>query len=428
MRADGVDAALLDVREHTQSRERAARAPGRGDRGLGLTLGGGVLVVSAALAAAGPAPSAARWLLLGGLVALYAVAFRSEIELAGGSAVPTQPVLVGLLLAAPPTLAPLAVLLAVHAADVRVLLAPGQSALDRWLGAVVRSAAAWSCVGPALVLHLAAPGPVSLDRWPLYAAALLAQFALDAAVGLARAASLGVAPRKVLPSLAWTFGVDTLLAAIGLCVVVAADGAPAALAVLAAPAALVRLMVHDRSRHLRTAVTLGEAFGAAHEQARADPLTGLANRRAWQEAVGAFAGDAARGAVVLVADLDGLKRVNDVQGHGAGDDLIRAMADVLRTTLPAGAVVARLGGDEFGALVAVPPGERRTAGAALVGAVRRAVAAHPGVAGLPLSCSIGWAATVPGDDLVAAVERADRLAGEDKALRRAGRDQASSVA
>jgi diguanylate cyclase (GGDEF)-like protein len=427
VRTEGVDEALLDVRELTQSRERAAHAPGRGDRGLGLGLGGGAVVASLGLALAGPAPTGAQWLVLALLVALYALAFRTEIELAGGSAVPTQPMLVGLLLAAPPTLAPLAVLLAVHAADVRVLRAPGQTALDRSLGVVVRSAAAWSCLAPAAVLHLAAPGPVSLDRWPLYAVALLGQFGLDAAVGLARAASLGVAPRKVLPSLAWTFGVDTLLAAVGLCVVVAADGAPAALVVLAAPAALVRLMADDRSRHLHTAVALGEAFDAARVQARVDPLTGLANRRAWDEAVGALAADAGQGVVVLVADLDGLKRVNDVRGHGAGDDLIRAMADVLRATLPAGAVAARLGGDEFGALVPVPPGHRRTAGAGLVGAVRRAVAAHPGVGGLPLSCSIGWAATAPGEDLAAAVERADRLAGEDKVLRRTGREHAPSV-
>lgn len=425
--SEGVDEALTDVRELTASRERAARRPGRGDRGLGLVLGGGVLVVAVALAGAGPAPTTAQWPALALLVVLYALAFRTEIELAGGSAVPTQPMLVGLLLVTPVTLAPLAVLLAVHAADARVLLRPGQTPADRLLGAVVRSAAVWSCVGPALVLHLAAPGVVTLDRWPLLGLALLAQFALDAAVGLARAASLGVAPRKVLPSLAWTFGVDALLTAVGLCVVVTARTAPAALVVLAAPAALVRLMAYDRSRHLHTAVALGQAFDAAHEQARVDPLTGLANRRAWEEAVDALTADAGRAVVVVMADLDGLKRVNDVKGHAAGDALIRAMGEVLRTTLPPGAVAARLGGDEFGVLVPVPPGELRTAGAGLVAALRRAVAAHPGVAGSVLSCSIGWAATAPGEHPVAAVERADRLAGEDKALRRAGRDHAPSA-
>lgn len=424
---DDVGEVLTDVRELTRSRERAACRPGRGDRGVGLALGGGAVAVSVELAWAGPAPTAAQWLVAGLLVVLYAVAFRTEIALAGGSAVPTQPVLVGLLLAGPPTLAPLAVLVAVHAADPGLLLRRGQGGLDRVLGAVVRSAAVWSCVAPGVVLWVAGPAQVSLGRWPLYAAALIAQFALDAAVGLARAASLGVAPRKVAPSLAWTFTVDLLLAAVGLCIVVAADGGPAALVVLAAPAALVRLLAHDRSRQLHTAVTLGAAFDAAHEQARIDPLTGLANRRAWQEAVTAFGADAGRGAVVLVADLDGLKRVNDDQGHAAGDELLRAMADVLRSALPAGSVAARLGGDEFGALVplpgSVPSGDRRrTTGAALADAVRRAVAAHPGVVGVPLSCSIGWAATAPGESPALAAEQADRLAGEDKARRRAGRD------
>ncbi|MCB2508734.1 GGDEF domain-containing protein, partial [Listeria monocytogenes] len=52
---------------------------------------------------------------------------------------------------------------------------------------------------------------------------------------------------------------------------------------------------------------------------------------------------------IVMCDVDGLKRVNDELGHDAGDDLLRAVADVLRRISEAlpGATAARLGGDEF---------------------------------------------------------------------------------
>jgi diguanylate cyclase (GGDEF)-like protein len=53
-------------------------------------------------------------------------------------------------------------------------------------------------------------------------------------------------------------------------------------------------------------------------------------------------------ATVIVLDLDNLKTVNDVRGHDAGDDYIRAAARVLDSTVRSGDVLARLGGDEFG--------------------------------------------------------------------------------
>lgn len=84
-----------------------------------------------------------------------------------------------------------------------------------------------------------------------------------------------------------------------------------------------------------------------------DPLTGLHNRRGWErlmsaeeERCRAFGHPAA----VAVVDLNELKRVNDSQGHAAGDALIRRTAAVLREAAGTRDIVARLGGDEFGIL------------------------------------------------------------------------------
>ncbi len=82
------------------------------------------------------------------------------------------------------------------------------------------------------------------------------------------------------------------------------------------------------------------------------PLTGLANRRAFDRALAtALASPArARATVVLSLDLDGFKSVNDVSGHLAGDLLLRQVAERLVRHVPAAGLTARLGGDEFAIL------------------------------------------------------------------------------
>jgi diguanylate cyclase (GGDEF)-like protein len=88
-----------------------------------------------------------------------------------------------------------------------------------------------------------------------------------------------------------------------------------------------------------------------------DPLTGLANRRALDEAArtafSAVAGRPGRRVSVATLDLNGLKSVNDQSGHGEGDRLLRQVATILLkhfADLP-GSLVARVGGDEFTVLV-----------------------------------------------------------------------------
>lgn len=82
--------------------------------------------------------------------------------------------------------------------------------------------------------------------------------------------------------------------------------------------------------------------------AQTDELTGLLNRRGFAESVAMiFDAEPCSAGSVAFVDLDGLKLVNDLHGHDAGDRLIADVADVLRTTLRPGDVLARHGGDEF---------------------------------------------------------------------------------
>jgi diguanylate cyclase (GGDEF)-like protein len=88
--------------------------------------------------------------------------------------------------------------------------------------------------------------------------------------------------------------------------------------------------------------------------ARFDPLTGLANRALFREALDDALARAVRtekSCALLFIDLDRFKAVNDTQGHSTGDKLLRAVAGRLRDAISGGATIARLGGDEFAVML-----------------------------------------------------------------------------
>jgi diguanylate cyclase (GGDEF)-like protein len=161
-----------------------------------------------------------------------------------------------------------------------------------------------------------------------------------------------------------------------------------------------------------TALVLTEAqvrqTGALRRAAGTDALTGVANRRAWEEGAErllAAAGRSGAPLTVAVLDLDGFKAVNDTGGHAAGDALLRALAAAWRSELRRSDLLGRVGGDEFALCL---PGSDAAATADLL---RRLRAASAG------AWSAGTATARPGETLAEVLARADAALYRQKAAR-----------
>lgn len=140
--------------------------------------------------------------------------------------------------------------------------------------------------------------------------------------------------------------------------------------------------------------------------ARVDPLTGALNRKAFFEAVKNEAGKL--GMIVLVyADVDGLKLLNDRLGHEAGDNALREFADRVRNAVRKDDFFARIGGDEFVIFLRV----RDTAAAELVAQRLHAVLNLGDIAGeTTLKCSLGVLVLPAGSQSIdAELRQADTL-------------------
>jgi len=351
----------------------------------------------------------------------YAAASTVEFEVGSASAVPTQPLLVVMLLLLPPGLVPLAVFAGLGLGSWWIREHRGRS---EPLLATACSAA--HAVGPGVVL--VAMGPVPLDGgsarlWLVLAAALLAQVVCDVAASWVRnCLGLGVVWRELWAMLWWSFRVDLLLVPLGAAAALAFPSGPMAVGVAVTPVALLAVLAGDRRRHIDGMIELSSAFHDAADTARRDQLTGLGNRRAWDERVAtAERHDDAVGVVML--DVDWLKVVNDDFGHDAGDRLLRTVAGVLAAVTPEDAAVCRLGGDEFGVLL---DGDQQDADR-VAGFIRAGLAACDPVHGTAVSASIGTAAARRGQSSVhAAIERADRDIYRHKAARGRSRSRPRS--
>jgi diguanylate cyclase (GGDEF)-like protein len=131
-------------------------------------------------------------------------------------------------------------------------------------------------------------------------------------------------------------------------------------------------------------------------QALEDPLTGLPNRRGFLEHLTeAVAGDRDHVAVLFL-DLDDFKSVNDSLGHAAGDRLLAAVGERLRSVTRATDAVARLGGDEFALLAEHCPSEESAL--AFADRVHRAVSAPVAVADTTLLVRVSIGVALGGPD------------------------------
>lgn len=205
---------------------------------------------------------------------------------------------------------------------------------------------------------------------------------------------------------------------------------------------LRQLGLHDEGfRELvesRTAITLErERARQAERVAKAerskarliadtDPLTGLANRRAFLRTLGRRAaglGRSRNGFALAMVDLDGFKPINDTFGHAAGDRVLEGIGERLARAAGEGALIARTGGDEFALLL---PKVRSMAGASSAGAAVCAALQEPFLVDgreLRVSGSCGVTLLLPGD-----CEVEEALIRADTALYRAKESGRSGVA
>ncbi len=112
--------------------------------------------------------------------------------------------------------------------------------------------------------------------------------------------------------------------------------------------------VVELQARIEAALRRAATFARLAETARRDELTGLLNRRAWDEQLGqelARSARSGRSLSLALIDLDHFKRFNDTHGHQAGDRLLAEAAAGWRSALREGDVLARYGGEEFGLLL-----------------------------------------------------------------------------
>lgn len=155
-------------------------------------------------------------------------------------------------------------------------------------------------------------------------------------------------------------------------------------------------------------------------EARTDHVTGLANRREFErimEREVAVAERHNRKLSLMMLDIDNLKRINDRQGHRAGDAALRLVGQQMQRVVRASDICARLGGDEFG--VAMP--ETDLDHARDVAARLRSAVDEAGLAARspePIEVSMGLTEWRPGQDWQAVYEVADGDLYEDKRRRK----------
>jgi diguanylate cyclase (GGDEF)-like protein len=274
----------------------------------------------------------------------------------------------------------------------------------------------WLEVGPALALQLVVAGVVvlaprlALDRWRFSGSVAIIVYLIS--VALLRdggGTSAGYGPLALLPVI-WASvrgrRDELAIAVVGVAVIYIAPalvigpplykaGSARAGLLFAVISATLGVTVIQLVRRVETLLNHQTSL------AQTDHLTGLPNRRAWQELLSRQLALAARSdqqVTVALVDLDFFKRYNDTNGHLAGDRLLLLAAAAWTGALREGDVLARWGGDEFGLLL---PGCTTVQALEVVERVRLAAPDLPFSAGVA-----GWRQGVTANDLMKAADRA----------------------
>ncbi|MDT3446874.1 GGDEF domain-containing protein, partial [Pseudofrankia sp. BMG5.37] len=233
-------------------------------------------------------------------------------------------------------------------------------------------------VSETALIYLAARGPFAVDDTALY---WIGTVLAPPLLALAMVVPLGPATRRqarpdhdrghaelslwahaYLPYL--PLGVASLLVVVPAARGEALQGLTLQLSIALATLVAIRQLI-TVAQNTRLMASLRATQRGLRYQALHDPLTGLANRVLFtseiDQAVAAHQADG-RPLVVLFCDLDDFKAVNDTLGHGAGDELLRAVAGRLRGAVRQEDLTARLGGDEFAVLMHDPSDDPRATG------------------------------------------------------------------
>jgi diguanylate cyclase len=169
----------------------------------------------------------------------------------------------------------------------------------------------------------------------------------------------------------------------------------------------MRQQLTSAEEKLHEQARLVEAHAA---EARTDALTGLANRRAFDDDLARRFAEFQRYGrpfALILADIDLFKRFNDTHGHQAGDEVLRGVARVLRRTARDTDLVARYGGEEFAVLLPETGAGEATLAARRIREAVEAARFRYQTAELRVTISLGAAELLPGEDSGTLVRRAD---------------------
>ena len=169
------------------------------------------------------------------------------------------------------------------------------------------------------------------------------------------------------------------------------------------------------AKQIELAITIADLFQAVKEQAITDGMTGLYNRRYFEEFIKKEAVRAERQGqkfTVIGLDLDHLKQINDAYGHNYGDIAIKAIAEVLKNNARSIDIAARMGGEEFNLIL---PGVDSAGGCIAAERIRKAIEAVDLEKIGHITASLGVATYIEhSDDIDELLEITDRAMYESK--------------
>lgn len=178
---------------------------------------------------------------------------------------------------------------------------------------------------------------------------------------------------------------------------------------------------------VRSNVKIAELTRKLSELSVTDGLTGAYNRMGCEKVLYPFMEECQkRGGkgVLMIADVDDMKRINDGYGHNQGDAALCVIVEALRDALPRGYMIARFGGDEF---LVVGEDEGRISQQEVMNAIQATLEKKVADRGIPfpLSLSVGCVQLEPGEAFsqTDCLQRADEEMYRQKRLHHAGRDQ-----